>query len=394
VVKAGSVLVLHKDGLMMYGIDDKVAPTSTYKDGKLSMGFGALMSMDMQLGLVQDGLNHMNVPQRKFVDGEKFWVTSITVKDDGVILMFYSDPIDDVRYFGQVKFPFGKKVIPSADEMAKSIAEVVTVQTEDNAQATEPGQPPASGAVPQPVAIPATPKGEIQKRLEALIVLSKVSADRTDLVKPGSIVELRKDGMLMWSVDTAVPPVCILKDGKLTMPFALRAKVGAELRGKQPGTNDYEVPHRTFVAGEKAWVMGTKITDTGVFLQLYSDPFADVRYYGIIWFQFPKGTIPAADDVMKSVADVISVEPPPVDTAAAPAPSAPPPPIIAPVAPPPPPPDAAPAQPKTVALGQSKDMVVAILGQPSKVAIVGPKEIDYYQDMKVIFIKGKVTDIQ
>jgi hypothetical protein len=67
---------------------------------------------------------------------------------------------------------------------------------------------------------------------------------------------------------------------------------------------------------------------------------------------------------------------------------------FAPVAPPPPPADALPAAPKTVALGQTKDQVVAILGQPQKVASLGAKEIDYYSDMKVVFIKGKVTDIQ
>jgi hypothetical protein len=39
-------------------------------------------------------------------------------------------------------------------------------------------------------------------------------------------------------------------------------------------------------------------------------------------------------------------------------------------------------------------MVVAILGQPTKVANLGKKEIDYYPDMKVIFLNGKVSDIQ
>jgi hypothetical protein len=55
---------------------------------------------------------------------------------------------------------------------------------------------------------------------------------------------------------------------------------------------------------------------------------------------------------------------------------------------------APPAAPKTVSLGQTKDQVVAILGQSQKVASVGAKEIDYYTDMKVIFVDGKVTDVQ
>jgi hypothetical protein len=47
-----------------------------------------------------------------------------------------------------------------------------------------------------------------------------------------------------------------------------------------------------------------------------------------------------------------------------------------------------------VTLGQTHDEVAAILGQPTKVAVLGAKEIDYYPDMKVTFVNGKVTDIQ
>jgi tetratricopeptide (TPR) repeat protein len=72
--------------------------------------------------------------------------------------------------------------------------------------------------------------------------------------------------------------------------------------------------------------------------------------------------------------------------------AAPPPPelAMAPILPPPPPP----ATPKTIALDQTKDEVVAILGQPTKIANLGTKEIDYYSDMKVVYTNGKVTDIQ
>jgi hypothetical protein len=64
------------------------------------------------------------------------------------------------------------------------------------------------------------------------------------------------------------------------------------------------------------------------------------------------------------------------------------------IAPPPPPADAAPPPPPTISLGDTKDQVVAALGQPQKVVQLGTKEIDYYPDMKVTFIKGKVTDVQ
>src|ERR1700722_3333581 len=125
VVTPGSILVLKKDGLIMFSLDAKVPATTTYKDGKLSMSFGDAMATSLVLGGNQTA---SNVPQRKFVAGEKFWITSYSVTDKHVILLVYSDPINDVRYYGQIKFPFQKHSIPPADDVLKTIAEVLTVE--------------------------------------------------------------------------------------------------------------------------------------------------------------------------------------------------------------------------------------------------------------------------
>jgi hypothetical protein len=42
---------------------------------------------------------------RKFVAGEKFWVTGIAAQKDGILITTLSDPFDDVRYYGEIKFP-------------------------------------------------------------------------------------------------------------------------------------------------------------------------------------------------------------------------------------------------------------------------------------------------
>ena len=60
----------------------------------------------------------------------------------------------------------------------------------------------------------------------------------------------------------------------------------------------------------------------------------------------------------------------------------------------PPPPDAPAAPPQTLGLGMTVDQVVAILGQPQRMATVGTKQIYSYKDLKVTFVAGKVTDIQ
>jgi hypothetical protein len=48
----------------------------------------------------------------------------------------------------------------------------------------------------------------------------------------------------------------------------------------------------------------------------------------------------------------------------------------------------------TVSLGQSADQVKAILGNPTKTANLGAKQIYYYDGMKVIFKDGKVSDVE
>lgn len=240
-------------------------------------------------------------------------------------------------------------------------------------------------------------KAEIQKKLNATFVLTKTTADSTDIVTPGSVLDLHKDGLIMYSIDDKVAPTFTYKDGKLSMGFGAMMSVDMQLGAIQSGLNHVNVPQRKFVSGEKCWAIQSRVQDDGVILEFYSDPFDNVRYIGQVKFPFPKKTIPSPDEVMKAIEEVVTAEPMQDAAPATPAPSEPAPSTPAPIqqiAPPPPPADAPPAGPKTIALGQTKDMVVAILGQPTKAAVLGKKEIYYYPDMKVIFLNGKVSDIQ
>jgi hypothetical protein len=62
------------------------------------------------------------------------------------------------------------------------------------------------------------------------------------------------------------------------------------------------------------------------------------------------------------------------------------------VEPPPPPPP--PAAPKKIGLGQTPDEVKATFGEPEQIIELGPKVIYKYKDLKVTFLKGKVSDIE
>ncbi len=55
---------------------------------------------------------------------------------------------------------------------------------------------------------------------------------------------------------------------------------------------------------------------------------------------------------------------------------------------------AAPAEPVSIEKGMTPDQVEAAMGKPDKKVTLGTKQIYYYKDMKVIFLSGKVSDVQ
>src|ERR1700691_416208 len=52
------------------------------------------------------------------------------------------------------------------------------------------------------------------------------------------------------------------------------------------------------------------------------------------------------------------------------------------------------AEPASIDKGMTTDQVQAAMGKPDKIVNLGAKTIYYYKDMKVIFLSGKVSDVQ
>jgi hypothetical protein len=237
------------------------------------------------------------------VAGEKFWVTNVDVKDEGVIFRLYSDPYDDVRYFGELKFPFSKGLVPPADDVLRTVAEVLTVEAAESA---------SGGAAREDVS---TENNSVQP-LVGHYVNGQNGAESLDL---GS------DHKFFWRVGGRDFTGSYEISGDiLTLRFP---PVGATARGKLAG-------------GQFNCCLSNGLDSTASAL---------------------------IDDEGKNWALI---------------------------APPPPPADAPPAPPQTIALGQTKDQVVATFGQPQKIVDLGIKEMYLYPDMKVTFMKGKVTDVQ
>jgi hypothetical protein len=145
----------------------------------------------------------------------------------------------------------------------------------------------------------------IQQKLEAQIKLTRTTADRSDIVKAGDIVELKKDNIRMNSVATTPAPENVYKDGRISQGWAAawRQSMAKSNNGEQ------EVPSRLFVAGEKCWVTAVEAREDGAYIYLYSDPYQDnQRYYALVKFPYNKKSPPSADEVLKQVSQLLSVQ--------------------------------------------------------------------------------------
>lgn len=237
---------------------------------------------------------------------------------------------------------------------------------------------------------------DIESKLYSRFPLTQTTADKTDIVTPGAVVELHKGGLQMAAITAAMAPTFQYKDGRLQMTGG--SAWGGILLGGKDGSSASDIPKRMFVPGEKCWITGIKVQQDAVILSVYSDPYNDIRYYGQLKFPFPvKKVVPSTDVMLNMIAEVVTVaggNDAPAQGAAAPVPVAPPAAPISAIAPPPPPPDQPTAAPKTISVGQTKDVVLATWGQPSKDIKLPNKEIMTYSDMKVILVGGKVSDVQ
>lgn len=251
----------------------------------------------------------------------------------------------------------------------------------------------------------------IQEKLVSEIKLTKAAADHSDIVTPGDIVELHKDGLMMCSSASAYAYSNVYQNGVLAATQKNRTVNalkgwgrGAFTGGTLSDAANNACASRKFVAGEKFWVTGVTLQKDGILISVFSDPYNDTRYYGEIKMPFQKGQpIPPVDAFDKTVQSLITVVPqddkgdtqsaqgqpaPAGQTAQAAAPAAP----MQAIAPPPPPADQPPPQ---IAIGQTKDQVVAGFGQPVRMAkLAGTKEIYFYKDMKVTFTNGKVSNVE
>jgi hypothetical protein len=235
----------------------------------------------------------------------------------------------------------------------------------------------------------------IQQRLNAQFKLTATTADRWNVVTSGDVVAIHKPGLLMYAVDSPMPPSNTYKNGKITQGWSGFGKDLMISMAAPGGASASDFPHRPFMPEEKCWVTGIQVQKDGVVFQLYSDPYDDIRYYASLKIPFPsKKEVPSSDEALQLVAQVLTVVP--WDDRTRQQAPAPPPATLPEIAPPSPPADGPSpivVPPPTIELGQTKNKVISTFGQPDRKEKVGENEIYYYKDMRVTFTSGRVSDV-
>ena len=219
IVTAGDVVLLHKDGLMMCSAASSYAFSNSYTNGVLSANYGnrakdaAKSWIKGKLpfgggGGVTDAANN-GCASRKFVAGEKFWVTGVAVQKDGILVSTFSDPYkdasgNDTRYYGELKFTFVKGSVPPVDDFVKTVKQVITVVPSDDkdkggdqtASKEAPAAVPAPAAAPAPmadIAPPPPPADAAPPTVEVGQTKDQVVAgfgQPTRILKPSAIKEI------------------------------------------------------------------------------------------------------------------------------------------------------------------------------------------------------------
>jgi hypothetical protein len=268
-----------------------------------------------------------------------------------------------------------------------------------------PASPTSDTAAVTPAAQDQNSLAEIRRALDARYVLTAVTADRKEIVTPGTVVTLKKSGLIAVDVSSRNLYQNTYQNGRILQKNSLiKAKRVWE---KLPAATPAGGAERDFASGEKVWVTGIEIKETGVVFNLLTDAYQDTRYEATLRFPFPNGSIPTVNGVTAMVAQVFdapeseaegqrathasAAAPHSTTSAAGPRVSS----GAALAAPWPPQPKTGKSdRAKKISLGQTIEEVVAAMGEPDMILQLATKKIYVYKDMKITFKAGKVTDVQ
>jgi hypothetical protein len=233
-------------------------------------------------------------------------------------------------------------------------------------------------------------KSTIEQQLKTQYALTRVGANGV-VTQPGSILVIQQDGIKAVPASYQGYFANSVKKGARIKPNVIQ-HIGGGGSGFHPAYLDEA---RLLQVGDKAYLTKVEINkDTEIVFSLQScgvcDPAgADQNnppFRASLTFQFAKGYLETADfkDVQQTIGQVFGVD----NSVAAQSTQQPKEPEQVPAAP------SEQVEPTTITVGQTKEQVVTVLGQPQRIAKAGNKEIYFYKDLKVTFVDDKVSDFQ
>jgi len=207
-------------------------------------------------------------------------------------------------------------------------------------------------------------KKTLEEGLQTAYKMAKASRwDRNNVTEPGTIFVMQKEGLVAGPADDVGIPEASVKDGVPKQKGGL----GGLLR---------KTTTRTLNKGERVYLIGIDVQDDLVKMTMLTCDMSAVqaegstkqtRYRGAALFEFGKPTLSAMDlETAKKAIEVVLL---PEDKATA-------------------------TSTKTIALGMTMVEVEAILGKPENIINLGSKVTYVYKNMKIIFVDGKVADVQ
>ena len=245
----------------------------------------------------------------------------------------------------------------------------------------------------------------LQSQLTAKYKLVKLGTDSSGLavLDAGTVLVVKKGGILSVPSGNAVVVPSYVKDGQIkTANNGAMQGVNKLLKwkGVSDPTGAASTDTKFLTSGEKVYVSKIEVNQKESkvsFSIIECDTCNNVQDASLrkaqVVFQFPKDYLNGADggqvsDVVNQILEIEAADSgqqQAQDTQGQDAQAQ----QAAPQQP-----EAPPQPPPTIALGQTPDEVTGLLGQPSKIVNLGAKQIYIYKDMKITFIKGKVTDVQ
>jgi hypothetical protein len=214
-----------------------------------------------------------------------------------------------------------------------------------------------------PVHAKAEWKNELIQKLEAIYPLSKLNFTMTTVKETGGVIVLQLDGVAGTPSENLGDTILVPPSNRYLGPGKLKVSDSGSLS-------------RIFKSGDRFYVYKISLVGNGFMFYIISVdsfPFNTVQgaalqshYEAVVIFDFDKidqnadvGKLKAAfDNVFKVESEANAIHS------------------------------------KTVELGQTLEQVEATLGKPGKVISLGPKTIYVYSDIKVVFVDGKVSDVQ